>query len=274
MLYIRLIVVFLLTSSAVSYAQLSTPLMSPQIESDGSVTFRYKNPNAQTVVLVSDNTPISPSQIPLTKDNTGLWTVNTKAFGGPGVYEYAFIVDGVQTLDPSNPNPKPMLAPLVSLLLIPDQPGRSLLDVQNVPHGIMQELTYQSSVTGDIHQAEVYTPPGYERSFICAPLPVLYLQHGYSDSTRSWNPDGRVPEIMDNLIAQGRIVPMVVVMTEGTIVSFYLSPTLPNGNSYFPKNAEYFAHELVQDVIPLVGLVIALAVIVNIKLTNRRNVKG
>ena len=139
----------------------------------------------------------------------GHWTVTLGPFE-PNLYEYFFKVDGLQIADPGNTTPKPEWKIDTSLLLVRGDP---LLDTQNVAHGTVREETYYSNSLGKHRRLLVYTPPNYDR-FPCSPLPVLYLYHGWRGTRYSWVTEGRLPQILDNLLAQGKAVSMIVVVPE------------------------------------------------------------
>jgi enterochelin esterase family protein len=133
----------------------------------------------------------------------------------PEIYEYNFTVDGVSTVDPGNPAVKMGRRITHSLLEIPDNPPSFAAVRDDVPHGTVTIHTFKSKALGEMRQIEVYLPPGYlehpERRY-----PVLYLLHGSGDDERGWRVMGRAPAIADNLLAEGKIVPMIIVMPNVT----------------------------------------------------------
>jgi enterochelin esterase family protein len=150
--------------------------------------------------------------LPMQKDDSGVWTVTTDPLE-PDYYGYSFNVDGVAILDPGNSAFKPNLLNVNSLLHVPG-PSSLPWELNAVPHGVVQQLCYRSKVIGDERDYFVYTPPGYDpRSK--QKYPVLYLLHGMSDDASAWTACGRANVILDNLIAQGKAKPMIVVMPLG-----------------------------------------------------------
>ena len=187
-------------------------LTSPEIAGDGDVTFRLRAPSAAQVRLVSGgDIPGVPfgGGLDLAKSGDGVWSF-TLAAPGSGAYRYTFNVDGVNVLDPSNRHVSESNGNAWSLFYVP---GAKFMDSQRVPHGAVAEVTYYSTVLGRDRRMHVYTPPGYERG--SGRFPVFYLLHGATDSDDSWSTVGRAGFILDNLIAAGDAVPMIVVMPDG-----------------------------------------------------------
>ena len=145
----------------------------------------------------------------MTKTADGLWSITV----GPvpaGAYRYNFNIDGVTVLDPKNPATSESVGSSWSLVTVP---GSDLMDVKDVPHGAVASVTYASKSLGRTRRMRVYTPPGYEKNG--QKYPVFYLLHGAGDSDDSWTSVGRAGFILDNLLAAGKIQPMVVVMPAG-----------------------------------------------------------
>src|SRR6202030_2293702 len=183
----------------------------------------------------------------MTKDSKGFWTVKVGPFE-PNLYEYRFSVDGCAITDPGNDMPEPQRHVDTSLLLIPGTPP-DCLDVQTVAHGTMRDETYYSTTLGKNRRVLVYTPPSYDRSR--AALPVLYLYHGFWDTRYSWVTEGRLAQILDNLIAEGKAVPMIVVVPE----AHALPPEDIHGTDntpYLAKNQQAVDEELFHDIIPFI----------------------
>ena len=183
------------------------PPVSPEVHSDGSVTFRFRAPNAQEVVLVREG-----QRQPMQKDEKGVWTATTAALP-PDYYGYSFVADGISNLDPVNPAIKPNLLGNQSVVHIPGTPPQ-VWDVTDVPHGTLHHHFYKSSVVGDQRDYYVYTPPGYDPASKKL-YPVLYLLHGFSDDASGWSAVGHANVILDNLIAQDKAKPMLIVMPLG-----------------------------------------------------------
>lgn len=201
----------LLTLTAAVQAQQPQPaqpaVRSPEVSADARVTFRVRAPDASRVTVFCECLSSEP---PLTKGADGVWSVTVGPVE-PDIYEYHFTVDGIDTLDQRNPvvkyNSRPNL--IESVLEVP---GRAPMfyDVKPVPHGTVSIRYYPSKTTGTTRRAYIYTPPDYERSN--ARLPVLYLLHGGDGDETVWTQFGRANLILDNLIAEKKAAPMIVVM--------------------------------------------------------------
>jgi enterochelin esterase family protein len=185
-------------------------VVSPEVV-DGRITLRLYAPKAEAVRLDASDAPGVPfgGGAPMTKGENGVWQVTV----GPlpaGAYRYAFVVDGVQTMDPRNPSTSESNNNAWSLVYVP---GSDLFDTRPVPRGAVAEVTYHSASLGMFRRMHVYTPPGYETSG--RKYPVLYLLHGAGDSDDSWSTAGRAGFILDNLIAKKAAKDMIVVMPAG-----------------------------------------------------------
>jgi enterochelin esterase family protein len=198
-------------------------LRSPEVDAQGRVTFRLFAPQAQQVKLQAegrDATPgITPEQLKseserssMTKGPDGVWSIQIGPIQ-PGVYRYTFLVDGVQTTDPRNPSSSESLSFVRSMYEVPGAPF--LQYRADVPHGAIASVWYQSAALGGLRRMHVYTPPRYERD--SRNYPVLYLLHGGGDTDDSWPTVGRAGAILDNLIAERKAEPMIVVMPAGHI---------------------------------------------------------
>ncbi len=226
------------------WAQQGTPLASPEVQADRRVTFRFRSPNAKEVFLSREGAP----RVPMTRDAQGTWTVTVGPVE-PDYYGYSFIADGVGYLDPLNALMKPNLLNTQSMVHIP---GGKPWDVAEVPRGALNRHFYRSAVAGDNRDFYVYTPPGYDPKGKTR-YPVLYLLHGYTDDAGGWSAVGRAHVIMDNLIAQGKAKPMVVVMPLG-----YGAPEVVSRSGPFSKpdlwqrNVTLFGETLLNEVLPRV----------------------
>jgi enterochelin esterase-like enzyme len=184
------------------------PVVSPQVNPDRSVTLRVLAPKA-TEISVTGEILNGAQPSAMTRGDDGVWTASIPALP-PDVYTYAFRIDGVNTPDPRNPWVKLVSGTgLASQVEVPGD-GPQYYDMKPVPHGLVQILTYESKSAGATRQAWVYTPPGYTRT--TTKYPVLYLLHGGGDLDPGWALTGRAPIIMDNLIAEKKAAPMIVVM--------------------------------------------------------------
>ena len=184
------------------------PLVSPDVHADRTVTFRFRDPNAQSVTLNLEGA----KPVPMTKDADGVWSLTTAPLE-PEIYGYSFVADGVSLLDPNNSSIKPNYLSLANMVHVP---GASPLpwEVADVKHGEIHHHFYKSAIIGDQRDLFVYTPPGYDAK-ARTKYPVLYLLHGYSDDASGWTAVGKANVILDNLIAQGKAKPMVIVTTLG-----------------------------------------------------------
>jgi enterochelin esterase-like enzyme len=190
-------------------------LDSHEIHGDRSVTFRYRNAAAGTVRLVLEG---SLHPLPMRRDDTGLWSITTPPLP-PEIYSYSFQVDGKNHADPDNPRSTSSLTSVSSVLHVPGDTPEPW-DSTAVPHGVLHHHTYTSKIVlglpGNQSEYIVYTPPGYDaRHRPHHGYPVLYLLHGWSDRVDGWTTNGRADLIFDNLIAERRMQPMVVVMPLG-----------------------------------------------------------
>jgi enterochelin esterase-like enzyme len=193
-------------------AQALPSFASTQIRGDRSITFRYRDPDTKAVICSLENVA---KPLPMSKDAEGIWTV-TSAPLPPGIYRYHFEINGISFLDPANPVISNSLMRPANMVTVPGD-GPQLWDATDVPHGTVHRHTYTTSVVlglpGNQSDYYVYTPPGYDPNG--KPYPVLYLLHGWTDSAYGWLYNGRANFILDNLLAQGRIKPMIVVMPLG-----------------------------------------------------------
>lgn len=198
---------------------------SPEIHEDNSVTFQLLAPNADSVQVIGDfiptvkiATPVGemdgPGKATLQKDEDGRWSYRTAALPAE-FYSYAFVVDGLTILDPANPFVTRDVGSLTNNFIIKEG-NADLYAVNDVPHGTVSRRWYVSPGLNIDRRLTVYTPPGYESSD--QKYPVLYLLHGAGGDEEAWIALGRTAQIMDNLLAQGKIKPMIVVMPNGNVI--------------------------------------------------------
>lgn len=204
---------------------------SPVINADGTVTFRYQAPKAVKVEVTGDFLPTqkiegefngqkfsydAPGVRELKEGQNGVWEYTTDFVVAPDLYNYTFRVDGNSVIDPHNMWVNRDVASLTSVLLVPAEGARSdLYAIHKVPHGTVSKVWYPSATAGFDRRLTVYTPAGYETSK--AKYPVLYVLHGIGGDEEAWVTQGRATQILDNLIARGEAVPMIVVFTNGNI---------------------------------------------------------
>ncbi len=201
--------ILLLAATAALAQTLPPPLISPEVHSDNRVTFRFRAPNDKEVAVSLEGVA---KPFPMQKDDQGVWSVTTEPLA-PDYYGYTIIADGVGLFDPSNHAIKPNLLGRSSIVHVPG-PASLSWEIGNVPHGEIHHHFYKSGVVGDDRDFFVYTPPGYDPRGKQT-YPVLYLLHGFSDDASAWTAVGRANVILDNLIAQGKAKPMLVVMPLG-----------------------------------------------------------
>jgi len=185
------------------------PVVSPEVHPDNRVTFRFRAPNVKLVALTLEGTP---NPFPMQKDEEGIWSITTDPLT-PDFYGYAFRADGVHLIDPSNPLLKPNLLNTENQVHVPG-PASLPWELNDVAHGEIHHHFYKSGVVGDQRDFYVYTPPNYNPKGKQT-YPVLYLLHGYSDDASGWTAVGRAHVILDNLIAEDKAKPMLVVMPLG-----------------------------------------------------------
>lgn len=183
---------------------------SPQVNPDRTVTFRYLAPAAKDVRLSAQ---FEKGPVQMTKDASGIWSVTTGPVN-PDIYPYNFIVDGIQVMDPGNVAYFPNERFKGSLLDVPGDPPL-VHAMKDVPHGTVT-YEYYASAEGTTGTLVVYTPPDYEKN-TSKKYPVFYLVGGTTDTEETWFKVGRANLILDNLIAEGKAVPMIIVMPYGNI---------------------------------------------------------
>lgn len=217
----------LLLMCAMTFAQQAlwggAPVVSPEIHDDNTVTFRLKAPKAMKVQVTGDflptqkiNTPFGefdgPGVADLKEGKDGVWEFTTPEPLKPELYSYSFIVDDLKMMDPGNVYMIRDVASVTNVFIIGG--GRAdLYKVNKVPHGTVRRMWYNSPVLDMERRLTVYTPAGYETSG--RRYPVFYLLHGMGGDEEAWIALGRTAQILDNLIAQGKAKPMIVVMTNG-----------------------------------------------------------
>ena len=206
----------------------------------GRITFNYEAPNARKVELSGQ---FLEKNIPMVRNSRGIWSATVKP-AEADIYPYNFVVDGVAVQAQNNMDIFPNENFKASLLEIPDPDA--LYTVNDVPHGKVQYCTYKSDVMGEYRQMLVYTPADYEKGN--KKYPVFYLVSGTTDTEETWFKVGKVNVILDNLIAQGKAVPMIVVMPYGNVFGSTPSPTTLAAAKMYQK----FEEELTECVMPFV----------------------
>jgi enterochelin esterase family protein len=219
-------------------------VISPEVRDDHTVIFRLKAPKAQEVMLAggplilalgTENKPV-----PFKKGDDGIWSLTVGPLK-PNMYVYKFIIDGVTVPDPNNTIAGIADQPPYSQLVIHGD-GPAYYDARNVPHGAVTRHVYHSAVLGGERELYVYTPPGYDRR---KKYPALYLLGGSGELAGTWAQDGRANFILDNLLAEKKAVPMVIVMPNNQVI-----------HRSHPKHTELtfklFEEELRKQILPFV----------------------
>ena len=218
--------------------------VSPEIHADRSVTFRLFAPKASEVVLMGSPgiLEVIKTPMPLKKDDKGVWSLTVGPLP-PGFYTYGYAIDGgLRMPDPSNPNLEVRRWGPTSSFIVPGA-EKSVVEKRRVPHGTVHVEFYDSPSLNAERMVYIYTPPGYETGK--QKYPVLYLLHGNGQIEASWTWTGRANVIMDNLLADGKIKPMVVVMPYGHVPREIKAPASASDPGAIEK-------ELISSVKPLV----------------------
>jgi enterochelin esterase-like enzyme len=236
------------TQSAAPVPLDAAPPSYPELQSDGTAVFRLAMPNAAKVEL---NLEGAKDPFPMSKGSDGAWSVTVPKLA-PQYYSYTFNVDGTEVLDLHNVSIKTSFFSNQSLFLVPGQPPRSW-EHANVPHGVVHHHYYHSNIVDINSEYYVYTPPGFDHGSK-QKYPVLYLLHGYSDDPSAWTSMGKANVILDNLIAQGKAKPMIVVMPlgYGTMEVIRRGWSTWKDPELIHRNYSRFSDTLFQEVVPLV----------------------
>lgn len=224
----------------------------PRVHADLRVTFRFKAPSAQKVQLQpgGDDNGLGKGPLDMTRGDDGMWSVTTSP-AVPGFHYYWFLVDGVAMNDPASETYFGW-ARQSSGVEVPEA-GADYYAVKDVPHGDVRVRWYYARTTQTWRRAYVYTPAEYDRN-VRTRYPVLYLQHGSGEDERGWTTQGRANFILDNLIAESKAKPMIVVMEQG-----YATP--PPGAAPAPAvvtpgrgpvQPNLFEQVVINDLIPMV----------------------
>jgi enterochelin esterase-like enzyme len=228
LIHATIIVSSLLTLSAMTGCsrQPAISVVSPEVHSDGTVTFRLLAPNASDVKV---NGEFSRDPLSMSMGDNGVWSVTTEPLE-PNLYAYSFTVDGMRLTDPRNTNIRTGIWSYESQVEVPGEEA-AFLAVRNVPHGTLHQHWYQSAALSAARRVFVYTPPGYEATARKS-YPVLFLLHGMGDDEGYWTQVGRANFIMDNLLAAGKTKPAIIVMPFGH------SSRTPRRGSGRPQNSD------------------------------------
>jgi len=199
-------------------------LKSVEVNPNGSVTFRIYAPQAETVALGGD---IRGASTDFNKAENGVWEATLQNVT-QGAYRYNFVVDGIQVYDPKYPR----IADIKPVTNIAIDQNNAFWTQKEVPHGALSQIYYPSSTMGGTRRMHIWTPAGYNASV--DKLPVLYLIHGGGDNDAAWPGVGCANWILDNLLAEGKMAPMIVVMPDGSIAT------------------DKFVNEMMEDIVPFI----------------------
>src|SRR5688572_2932578 len=198
-------------------ASVVTAARSPEVNTNGTITFRVLAPNAKTVRVITDfpklgEVPVNGSAgFDMIKDENGVWSYTSPKLA-PSYYQYWFVVDGSTIPDPQNTFVRPASGVYKSVVALPGKEAEFMM-FRDVPHGNLIEHHYLNPENKTARRVVIYTPPDYATSG--KSYPVLYLLHGANDYERGWTQTGMANTIMDNLIAEGKAVPAIIVMPFG-----------------------------------------------------------
>ncbi len=221
------------------------PLVSPEVHSDGSVTFRAFRPSSlEMFVQIEGEKPVI-----MQKDEMGVWSLTTKPLE-PDYYGYIFQDTGIPVIDASNPLLLPNLLQNETMVHVPGPPSLPW-EISDIPHGVIHHYFYKSAAVGDERDFYVYTPPGYD-SHAATKYPVLYLLHGYGQKSSSWLEVAYANRILDHLIDEGKAKPMIVVMPTGYGGAEILKPNAYWDDALRAGNFERFKRSLFNEVMPQV----------------------
>jgi enterochelin esterase-like enzyme len=250
---LSLVILSLGSQSVFSQPPGGTPIISPEVLPDRTVTFRLLAPNAENVQVGGE---FATRPLSMTKDEKGIWSVTTPPLE-PNTYGYNFIMDGLTMPDPSNTHVRVGALWFATQVDVPgDKPA--FFAAQDVPHGTMHGHWYYSKALKTVRHVNVYTPPGYNPS-ADKPYPVLYLLHGMGDDEGFWTQVGYANFIMDNLLATGKAKPALIAMPFGhSSRAVRREPraggppagTESRGGPLF--GVEVLENDLIENVIPLV----------------------
>ena len=230
---------------------------SPVVNSDGTVTFNFYDPTAQQVSVTGDFEEIHWQTLPMEHQENGLWTVTTKQPLNPELYSYSLSVDGQRFIDPANSYVNRDISTLSNIFIVTgsDDDKGHLYQVNDVPHGTLSRVWYDSPTLGQQRRMTVYLPASYDGK---KRFPVMYLLHGHGGDETSWGDLGRTSQIMDNLIAEGKAVPMIVVMPNGNPTCnaapgwWHEGMYTPDGNAFNQRGAKASMEESFMDIVNFV----------------------
>jgi enterochelin esterase-like enzyme len=212
-----------------------------EVHQDHTVTFRLNAPTAKEVILIAN---WLPEPLPLEKGDNGIFSVTTKPLE-PALYHYKYTIDGVRVIDPHNPFGQRAADDAASSMFEVHGATPLYYDPQAVPHGELRTVWYESKSIGAPRSVRIYTPPGYAASKV--KYPTLYLLHGNGQNENDWSEIGRANFILDNLIAQHKAKPMLIVMPFGHPQASHLSGAETSQGA----KPSAFADDLLDQIIPM-----------------------
>jgi enterochelin esterase-like enzyme len=232
-------------------------IVSPEILPDNKVTFRLYSKDARIVTVSGEWQAGFEASQELVKNDTGMFSLTVGPLT-PELYGYSFTVDGVGMIDPNNVQVRRDGSRYQSFFIVPGPESDLYFHKNDIPHGNVLKVWYKSSVLGMDRRVYVYTPAGYENGTM--KYPVFYLLHGAGGDEDAWTNMGRAAQIMDNLIAQGKAKPMIVVMTNGNANQAGAQNDVPpmpavqgeQGMAAYQRLAGKFEEHLVKDVVPFI----------------------
>ena len=235
---------YFLTALTLATPIFAQPVVSPEVSAEKKVTFRFRAANAKDVEVRCEG--FKPAKMAF---SDGAWSYTSEPME-PDIYIYSFYVDGLRVLDPVNPLMKYNLLQSDSEVHVPG-PKTLPWEVNDVPHGVLHRHAYHSVIAGDNREYFVYTPPGYDAA-AKKRYPTLYLLHGFSDDASAWSTVGCANVILDNLIAEGKAKPMIVVMPLGYGNLEVVWARQGRNEDMRKRSVEKFHEILVKETIPMV----------------------
>ena len=250
-----LMVCLLMALSGMAQQQLGQRprVKSPVVNPDRTVTFSFYPPSAQRVSINGDFEEIRNRRLDMTKQENGVWTVTTAPLN-PELYSYSINVDGLRFVDPANSYVNRDISTLSNIFIVTnaaDDKGH-LYSVNDVPHGTLSRVWYDSPTLGHQRRMTVYLPAAYDGK---KRFPVMYLLHGHGGDETAWGDLGRASQIMDNLIAEGKCVPMIVVMPNGNPTCnaapgwWHEGMYTPDGNAFNQRGAKATMEKSFMDIV-------------------------